>query len=143
MGSPSGRARWTRFGGRWRAGSGGGADPAFDEGGDPPTDVVGHGAQIVPEAGVGDELGIGELGDGRPEQIEPGEGVALAGQKERRTADRRPVLGPEARFGSAGTVERIGEADEAADLRQVAGCDEAGDAAAEGVTAENDEAIGG
>ena len=97
----------------------------------------------MPEAGVGDELGVGELGDGCPEQIEPGEGVALAGQKERRAADRRPVLGPEPRLGSAGTVEGIRETDEATDLRPVAGCDEAGDAAAEGVTAENDEAIGG
>src|SRR5256885_13557782 len=63
-----------------------------------------------------DELGLRDQLDLLLQQLDAGERVAVAAEKERRALDARPVLGAEL-IGIAGAMERIREEDEAAEVR--------------------------
>src|SRR6185503_12380288 len=90
--------------------------------------LVEHLEQAVALSFEDDEARALDQLDLRPQQLEVGEGIAVAAQKQDRALDLRPVLGAQLVL-ETGPVERIGEEDEPA----VARLDRrhAGDAAAE------------
>ena len=97
--------------------------------------VVEDRSERVTEARIGHQLGVRQVADSGPQQVDPGERIRLARQQQDRAVDGRPVGDPGGGpLRGSGRMERVAEQDERGIRGTGFGRGEAGDPAAVLVT---------